>query len=266
MERAGTEDRDWDWARGYSELAAGGAGDSGVFVRVGGDSIRLWTAYYIAGEGACTAAKVGACAECDGRSKAGCMALGEQPGSHVQARGQRTVSTLGWLREKRSQTAAAGAQEDFDVGDDSTWVARLARGIGRRRRAGARRRQPVRKQQRLRRPPPLPRPQSRRSVLGIPPHAFVTSLTYLTYIQCQTIESAVYLMTSRCVWEREGRVHIQPERLLRTWTQSSEAPSPNDDGTSQAPAVGKPGRKKNPKYGPSLLSVLTQAHGPCVPP
>ena len=99
-----------------------GRGAVGVFVRVGGDSIRLWTAYYIAGEGACTAAKVGACAECDGRSKDGCMALGEQPGSHVQARGQRTVSTLGWLREKRSQTAAAGAQEDFDVGDDSTWV------------------------------------------------------------------------------------------------------------------------------------------------
>ena len=94
-----------------------GRGAVGVFVRVGGDSIRLWTAYYIAGEGACTAAKVGACAECDSRSKDGCMALGEQPGSHEQARGQRTVSTLGWLREEVAdgsggRSAAAGPRLD----------------------------------------------------------------------------------------------------------------------------------------------------------
>ncbi|RPD61922.1 hypothetical protein L226DRAFT_487155 [Lentinus tigrinus ALCF2SS1-7] len=36
------------------------------------------------------------------------------------------------------------------------------------------------------------------------------------------------------------------ERSVSHDIESSEAPSPNDDGTSQTPAVGKPGRKKNP--------------------
>lgn len=44
--------------------------------------------------------------------------------------------------------------------------------------------------------------------------------------------------------------------------QSSEAPSPVDTPESQIPAVGKPGRKKNPKYDPYLLSVMTCSRPP----
>ena len=68
----------------------------------------------------------------------------------------------------------------------------------------------------------------------------------------------------RCVCENAPTCVHQSQQCVRLCVQSSEAPSPidaNDAGSSHTPAVGKPGRKKNPKY-----DLATQHDYICSPP